>query len=46
MRQNLNSKGMETVSQLRHDVKLKHDFVVDTEELWHKLASKIELTDY
>jgi Zn-dependent oligopeptidase len=44
--QNLNSKGLETISQMRHEVKHKNDFVVDTEELWHKLAQKIELTDY
>jgi len=44
--QNLNAKGLETISQMRHEVKHKNGFVIDTEELWHKLAQKIELTDY
>jgi len=44
--QSLNAKGLSTLSQLRHEIKIKHDYVVDTEELWHSLGTKIQLTDF
>ena len=31
---------------MRHEVRKKHDFVVDSEELWHSLGQKIQLTEY
>lgn len=31
---------------MRHEIKKKDGFKVDTEDLWHKLASRIENSDY
>jgi hypothetical protein len=34
------------LSTMRHEIKKKDGFKVDTEDLWHKLAKRIEDSDY
>lgn len=36
------SKEAEGISTWRRDIKMKGEYVVDTEQLWHTLAQKIE----
>ena len=41
-----NNTSSSVLSKMRHNIKKKNGFVVDTEDLWHQLASKIEESDY
>jgi hypothetical protein len=41
-----NKNETSILSKMRHNIKMKSGYVVDTEDLWHKLASKIEDSDY
>lgn len=34
------------LSEMRKNIKKKHGYVVDTEDLWHKVAQRIENSDY
>jgi Zn-dependent oligopeptidase len=36
------TNGTEGISTWRKDIKMKGKYMVDTEQLWHKLAEKIE----
>ena len=36
------SQGDESIGNWRRGIKMKSEYIVDTEQLWHKLAKKIE----